>query len=296
MEDGRIAVVSPIEGTPAARAGIRPGDVILSIDGKPIDDSSIADTISRMRGRAGSHVLISIARAGRPEPLAFDLVRSNVRVRSVRATMLEPGYGYVRVTQFSDTTAADLRKELASLRVSSGKLRGVLLDLRNNPGGVLDAAVETADLFLDEGVIVTASGRTPDATFAHDATPGDVLDGAPLVVLVNGGSASASEIVAGALKDNSRATIVGHRTFGKGSVQTVMPLSDGHAIKLTTSRYYTPSGASIQGSGITPDVVLADDAELRRASVFSAAPATDAEVRKALDLLRAAAPLQARTR
>lgn len=262
-DDGRVGVVTPIEGTPAFRAGIKPGDAILTIDGEPVDHANVSQAILRMRGPAGSHVALTVARDGHAEPLAFNLERSSVDVHSVRSRMLDNGYGYIRIFQFSDTTAKDLRRELARLNEAApGGLRGLLLDLRDNPGGVLDAAVDVADSFLDEGIIVTASGRTRDATFRHDAAPGDLLAGAPMVVLVNGGSASASEIVAGALQAHHRATVAGTRTFGKGSVQTVMPLSAGRAIKLTTSRYFTPSGVSIQGQGITPDVELAPgDAE-----------------------------------
>jgi len=259
--DGRVGVVTPIEGTPAARAGIQAGDAVLTIDGKSLDRGNVSQAILRMRGPAGSHVRLTVAREGHPEPLAFDLQRSPVDVHSVHSRLLEGGYAYLHISQFSDTTAKDLRSNLVRLnQEAAGGLRGLILDLRDNPGGVLEAAVDVADSFLDQGLIVTATGRTRDATFRHEAAPGDLLSGAPLVVLVNGGSASASEIVAGALQDNRRATIVGTRTFGKGSVQTVMPLSGGRAIKLTTSRYYTPSGVSIQGLGITPDVDLGADA------------------------------------
>lgn len=257
MVDGRVVVVAPIQGSPAERAGIRPGDVIVSIDGEPVAARNVTDTVVRMRGAHGTPVRLTVAREGDPRPLAFDLRRSNVEVHSVTATLLEPGFGYLRISQFSDTTARDLRHSVGALRrQAGGELRGLVLDLRSNPGGVLEAAVDVADAFLEEGLIVTASGRTRDATFQRQALPGDLLDGAPVVIIVNGGSASASEIVAGALKDHGRATIVGTRTFGKGSVQTVMPLSEGRAIKLTTSRYFTPDGQSIQGRGITPDVEL----------------------------------------
>ncbi|MBN8280461.1 MAG: peptidase S41, partial [Gammaproteobacteria bacterium] len=220
------------------------------------DQGNVGRAILRMRGPAGSHVALTVAREGHAEPLAFDLRRAAVDVHSVEHRRLGSGAGYARLTHFSDTTARDLRLAIRDL-AATGPLRGLVLDLRDNPGGVLDAAVDVADCFLDEGVIVTARGRTRDATFSHEAAPGDLLDGAPIVVLVNGGSASASEIVAGALQAHHRARVAGTRTFGKGSVQTVMPLSAGGAIKLTTSRYFTPAGISIQGRGIEPDVAIA---------------------------------------
>lgn len=261
MEDEGVKVVAPIDGTSAAKAGIRPGDMIVAIDGVPIDSSGLNDAINRMRGKAGTSVKVTVKRAGAEAPFDFVLERSNVQVHSVKSELLEPGYGYVRITHFSETTGVDLNKAIATLKSASphGKLNGLVLDLRNNPGGVLEAAVAVSDAFIDDGPIVTANGRAPDSKFEMDATPGDQLDGADLVVLVNAGSASASEIVAGALKDHARATLIGRTTFGKGSVQTVMPLSDGRAIKLTTSRYYTPSGASIQQKGITPDIVVEKD-------------------------------------
>jgi len=261
MEDDGVKVVAPIDGTSAAKAGIRPGDMIVAIDGVPVDTSGLNDAINRMRGKAGTNVKVTVKRTGTEAPVDFVLERSNVQVHSVKSELLEPGYGYVRITHFSETTGGDLNKAIASLKSASphGKLNGLVLDLRNNPGGVLEAAVAVSDAFIDEGPIVTANGRAPDSKFEMDATPGDQLDGADLVVLVNAGSASASEIVAGALKDHARATLIGRTTFGKGSVQTVMPLSDGRAIKLTPSRYYTPSGASIQQKGITPDIVVDKD-------------------------------------
>jgi carboxyl-terminal processing protease len=301
LRDGKVLVVAPIEGTPADKAGIRPGDVIVSIDAITVSDDNVTDAIMRLRGKAGTKVNITVARAGQVKPLSFDLVRSNVQVHSVRARLLEPGYGYLRVSQFSETTGSDLRTALAGVRTEAGSagLKGLVLDLRNNPGGVLDAAVEVSDDFLDEGVIVTASGRGRDSNFRHEAHAGDLVDGAPIVVLVNGGSASASEIVAGALQDNKRATIMGSQTFGKGSVQTVMPLSNGRAIKLTTSRYYTPSGDSINGQGITPDVVLADPPPADTAAAqpevgAEAAASADMALDKALSLLKQDAMLQSR--
>ena len=223
---------------------------IVRIDGVEIG-ADLAGAIAQLRGDAGSVVRLSIRREGSPELLEFSLRRAEVEVHSVTAQTLEPGYGYVRISTFSDTTPEDLKRAILQLkRDNQGGIKGLVLDLRNNPGGVLEAGVAVADDFLESGVIVTADGRTPDARFEMDATPGDLIDGAPLVVLVNAGSASASEIVAGALKDHARALLVGRRTYGKGSVQTVMPLSRGGAVKLTTSRYFTPSGASIHGKGL----------------------------------------------
>lgn len=292
VEDGAITVIAPIEDTPAARAGILPGDIISSIDGVAIEQSDLNDAVGRMRGAPGTKVRVGITRVGIDQPLSFELTRASVLVHSVKQEMLEPGYAYVRITQFSETTGADLRTALATLRTEAhGRLKGLVLDLRNNPGGVLEAAVTVSDAFLEDGIIVTASGRTPESRFEMDATPGDLIEGAPIVVLVNAGSASASEIVAGALKDHDRATLIGQTTFGKGSVQTVMPLSDGRAIKLTTSRYFTPSGASIQSKGITPDVVLkkeaatAPDALDKRPLLLR-----DSEVRVALDTLKTELP------
>ncbi len=259
LENGVVKVVNPIEGTPAQKAGVLPGDTILAVDGVPVSVENLSDTIDRMRGKAGTAVKISIARAEVKDPLEFTLSRAAVQVHSVRDQMLDGGVGYVRISHFSETTTSDLERSLASLKKKNGApLNGLVLDLRNNPGGVLEAAVGVSDVFLDDGVIVTANGRAADARFEMDARPGDALDGAPMVVLVNGSSASASEIVAGALQDHHRATLVGRQTYGKGSVQTVLPLSDGHAIKLTTSKYFTPSGASIHEKGIKPDVVITD--------------------------------------
>jgi len=257
LENGAVKVVNPIQDTPAYRAGVLAGDRILAVDDVPVDVENLNDTIDRMRGRVGTPVKITIARGPDPKPMQFTLARASVQVHSVSQELLEPGIGYVKITHFSETTTPDLEAAIAKLKkASSGKLRGLVLDLRNNPGGVLEAAVGVSDVFLDGGLIVTANGRAPDAQFSMDAQPGDDLDGAPLIVLVNGGSASASEIVAGALQDHHRAQLVGSQTYGKGSVQTVMPLSDGHAIKLTTSRYFTPSGASIHKRGIKPDVAV----------------------------------------
>ena len=260
MENGEVEVVAAIEGTSAEQAGLRSGDIIISIDDLLLDSENYSDAVNRMRGKPGTDVEVAVLRGDDPEPLLFRLTRSNVEVRSVRHEMLSDDYGYLRITHFSDTTWKDTRNAVRELKKRSrDRLRGVIIDLRNNPGGVLEAAVDVSDGFLDEGVIVTAVGRVDDANFVHMAKPGDILDGAELVVLVNAGSASSSEILAGALQDNGRALVAGTQTFGKGSVQTVMPLSNGRAIKLTTSRYFTPSGESIHGQGISPDVDIEPD-------------------------------------
>jgi carboxyl-terminal processing protease len=289
MEDEEVVVVSPFEGSPAAAAGIRSGDVIATIDGVPVNTTTLADTIGRMRGKEGTSVKIGILRAGSAEPLQFDLKRSRVELHSVKAELLEPGMGYARISQFSETTGDDLDAALKNLRKRNGApLKGLVLDLRNNPGGVLEAAVSVSDTFLDAGVIVTAKGRTPESKFEMDATPGDALNGAPIVVLINGGSASAAEIVAGALKDNHRAKLMGRTTFGKGSVQTVIPLSGDRAIKLTTSLYYTPSGVSINHRGIVPDIELERDPKPPSVPVPADAPLLqrDPEVKRALQELK----------
>jgi carboxyl-terminal processing protease len=259
--EGEIHVVSPIDGSPAHRAGILAGDVIVAIDGTTVANEGLQQTIARMRGREGSLVSITVLRGEEDEVHDFSLRRANIQTASVRHELLEPAYGYVRVSQFNDSTAEELSRAIDDMlqteqNAQGTLLAGLILDLRNNPGGVLDAAVDVSDLFLDSGVIVTADGRTPESRFTRNAHHGDVLDGAPIVVLVNNGSASASEIVAGALRDHHRALILGTATFGKGLVQTVMPLSKGRALKLTTSRYYTPSGESINETGIIPDVVV----------------------------------------
>jgi carboxyl-terminal processing protease len=289
MEDDEVVVVAPFDGSPAAAAGIRSGDVIASIDGIPVNTTTLADTIGRMRGQEGTSVKIGILREGSAEPLQFTLKRSRVELRSVKTELLEPGMGYLRISQFSETTGDDVDTALKELRKRNGSaLKGLVLDLRNNPGGVLEAAVAVSDTFLDSGVIVTAKGRTPESKFEMDATPGDALNGAPIVILVNGGSASAAEIVAGALKDNHRAILMGRTTFGKGSVQTVIPLAGNRAIKLTTSLYYTPSGISINHRGIAPDIELARDPKPPSVPVPAEAPIQqrDPDVQRALQELK----------
>jgi carboxyl-terminal processing protease len=255
-EDDGIRILRPIDDSPAAHAGLRSGDVIVRIDGNAVSPDVDA-AIDQMRGAPGTDVRLQLRRAGAAGVVDVALRRARVEVRSVTGAPLGAGYGYLRIASFSDTTANDVAHELAGLvHAQHRPLRGLVLDLRNNPGGVLESAVDVADDFLDSGVIVTADGRSADARFRMDATPGDLMDGARIVVLVNGGSASAAEILAGALRDNGRALLVGRRTYGKGSVQTVIPLSGGRALKLTTSRYATPSGAMINERGIDPDVEL----------------------------------------
>jgi carboxyl-terminal processing protease len=290
-EGSAVKILHAIEGSPADRAGMRAGDLIAKIDGLDVG-ADVTGAISRMRGETGTTVELTVRRPSTGELLEFALQRAHVEVHSVAQATLEPGFGYVRITGFSETTPEDLTHAIAALKHDNRKgIKGLVLDLRNNPGGVLESGVAVADAFLDRGIIVTADGRTADARFSMEATPGDLIDGAPLVVLVNGGSASAAEIVAGALKDHNRAELIGHRTYGKGSVQTVMPLSRG-AIKLTTSRYFTPSGASIHEKGILPDLIAPGrdrpPADLDAASAQSLL-VRDSEVRLALDALKAGA-------
>jgi len=288
--DGVVKILNPIDGSPAQRAGLRTGDQIVRIDGTDVG-ADLAGAIARMRGNSGSVVTLTIRREGSAEPLEFALRRAQVEVHSVLEQNLEPGFGYLRITTFSETTSQDVSKAISLLRRDNPSgIKGLVLDLRNNPGGVLEAGVAVADDFLGSGVIVSADGRTPEARFRMEASHGDLIDGAPLVVLVNGGSASASEIVAGALKDHGRALLVGRKTYGKGSVQTVLPLSRGGAVKLTTSRYFTPSGASIHGKGIVPDI-LEDGpgdppAELGHGKAEGPLTERDADVRLALAVLK----------
>lgn len=256
--NGRLRVVAPIDDTPAARAGIKPGDIILRIDSEPITPDNVNQAVDKLRGKLGSKVALSVLHEGTSVPEDYSLTRAEIRVTSVRVKALEPGYVYIRIVQFQQDTGSELRQKIEKLLSTSRPLRGAVLDLRSNPGGLLTSAVEISDDFLDSGTIVTTHGRLKQSDLSFSATAGDLLDGVPMVVLVDNGTASAAEIVAGALKDNHRALLMGRRTFGKGSVQTVLPLDDTHAIKLTTARYYTPNGTSIQAAGIAPDIELAN--------------------------------------
>ncbi len=266
-QDGNIIVVSPIDGSPAAKAGVQAGDVILSVDGTSTEGLSLDQASELLRGKLGSKVTLELQGQDQDKAYSVKLTRQEIKVASAHGELLQKGYGYMRVADFGDDTAPAVAATMKELvKKNGGPLQGLVMDLRENPGGLLDAAVAVSDDFLDSGIIVTAKGRAADASLSRSATPGDMLGGAPLVVLVDGGTASAAEIVAGALKDNHRALIVGTQTFGKGSVQTVIPLPEGDAIKLTTALYYTPSGRSIQAQGIAPDVdvealQLADEQE-----------------------------------
>jgi carboxyl-terminal processing protease len=257
MQDGFVRVVAPIDDTPAAKAGVQPGDLIVKIDDTPVKGLTLSDAVGRMRGDPGTKISLTLVRDGEPAPKVLELKRDVIKVASVRGRMLEPGMAYLRISSFTTETAPALDRELAKLKKEAdGNLSGVILDLRNNPGGVLDAAVKVSDAFLDKGPIVSIRGRDGNGGREFNAGSGDALAGKPLIVMINSGSASASEIVAGAIQDQRRGIVVGSRSFGKGSVQTILPLSNQGAIKITTARYYTPSGRSIQAEGIEPDIVI----------------------------------------
>lgn len=257
LEDGFIKVVSPIDDTPAQRAGIQAGDLIIKIDDQLVKGLSLQEAVAKMRGPRGSEIRLSILREGSGTPIELTLLRDTIRVSSVRSQELEPGFGYIRIAQFQDSTARQFRGAIQELGKSGDtELKGLVLDLRNNPGGLLQASIDVSNTLLEEGIIVSTRGRIAGANSNAYASLGDLLNGLPVVVLINGGTASAAEIVAGALQDHRRALIIGTRSFGKGSVQTVLPLDESRAIKLTTARYYTPSGRSIQVEGIQPDILV----------------------------------------
>ena len=255
MENGFVKVISPIDDTPAARAGIQASDLIIKLDDKTVKGMTLNDAVKIMRGKPNTEIVLTVVREGESKPLVITIKREIIRVKSVKSRMLEPGYGYIRITNFQSRTTTDLLKSISDLQKKQ-TLKGMVLDLRNNPGGVLNGAVGVSDAFLDGGLVVYTEGRIDDSSHRYTATPGDSLNGAPLVVLINGGSASASEIVAGAMQDHKRAIIMGTKSFGKGSVQTIQELRNGSAVKLTTARYFTPNGRSIQATGIEPDIHL----------------------------------------
>ncbi|MBQ0832951.1 MAG: S41 family peptidase [Marinobacter sp.] len=255
MENGFIKVIAPIDDTPAQQAGVQSGDLIIKLDEKPVKGMGLEEAVQLMRGKPGTILTLTIMREGENGPVEIDVERDVIKVTSVKSRMIENGYGYVRLTQFQAETGGQFTKALNKLKEDHGSdLDGLVIDLRNNPGGVLQAAVATADALLDEGLIVYTEGRIQSSRLRFSAKDGDVMAGTPIVVLINGGSASASEILAGALQDHKRAVVMGTQSFGKGSVQTVIPLDETHAIKMTTARYYTPDGRSIQGTGIKPDI------------------------------------------
>lgn len=255
MESGFVKVISPIDDTPAERAGIQSGDLIIRLDETPVKGMTLNDAVKIMRGKPGTVLTLTIIRDGEEKPLKIPVTRAVIQVKSVKSRMLGDRFGYVRITQFQTHTTELLLSAISKLKKEAGgSLKGLVLDLRNNPGGVLSASVDVSDAFLNSGLLVYTEGRVQDSRLRFSAKPGDVIDGAPMVVLINGGSASASEIVSGALQDHHRAIIMGTKSFGKGSVQTIMPARGGSAVKLTTARYFTPSGRSIQAEGITPDI------------------------------------------
>lgn len=283
MEDGFVKVVAPIDDTPADHAGVKAGDLVIRLDDTPVKGMTLREAVNIMRGEPGSEILLTIVRDGVDRPLKLTITRAIIQVKSVKYRTLEPGFGYVRITQFQSQTGPNLKDAISDLkRENEGELKGMILDLRNNPGGVLNAAVEVSDTFLEQGLIVYTEGRIDDSELKFKARPNDALKGAPLIVLINSGSASASEIVAGALQDHKRAVIMGSKSFGKGSVQTILPMNNGAALKLTTARYYTPAGRSIQAEGIVPDIPL-DRINLTAASEPEFEPVSEADLAGHLD-------------
>ena len=282
-EDGFVKVIAPIDDTPAERAGLKPGDLIIRVDGESTKGMELNDAVRLMRGEPGTEVELTVVRDGEDGPFTVTLERAVIQVTSVRARLLDDNYGYIRISQFQSRTGSQLLEAIEDLHAEAdGRLNGLVLDLRNNPGGVLQAAVAVSDAFLHDGRIVYTEGRRERARMEFDATPSDAIGGAPMVVLVNNGSASASEIVAGALQDHRRAVLMGTNTFGKGSVQSILPLSGGSAVKLTTATYFTPSGRSIEAEGIEPDVMLDGDIRPRRGDEID----EDDAIKEALNLLK----------
>jgi carboxyl-terminal processing protease len=262
MEDGLIKVVAPIDETPAAKAGILANDIIVKLDDEQVQGLTLNQAVEKMRGPVNTKIKLTIMRKGKDDPIEVSIMRDVIRVRAVRSDVQGDDVGYIRMTQFNEQTTEGLKKAIADItaKISDDKLKGYVLDLRNNPGGLLDQAISVSDAFLQKGEIVSTRGRNAEETQRFSARPGDLTKGKPVIVLINGGSASASEIVAGALQDHRRVAVVGTRSFGKGSVQTIIPLGSGNgALRLTTARYFTPSGRSIQAKGITPDIEVLQD-------------------------------------
>ncbi len=256
MENGFVKVIAPIDETPAQLGGIQAGDLIIELDSKPVKGLSLDQAVDKMRGEVGTKIKIKLVRSGTREPIQMTLTRAEIRTPSIRSMVLDDHYGYLRVSQFQANSGEQFANKLTSLKEDAEELRGLIIDLRNNPGGVLQAAVQMADELLDEGLIVYTKGRSEIAQLSFSAEAGDSLEGKPVIVLIDGGSASASEILAGALQDHDRAVIMGTQSFGKGSVQNILQLDEDHALKLTTARYYTPNGRSIQAQGIVPDIIV----------------------------------------
>lgn len=283
MENGVVKVVSPIDDTPAFRAGVQAGDYITHLDNEPIVGLSLGEAVDKMRGKVGTPITITIRREKANEPLEITIIRDVIKIRSVRHEIMQDDIGYLRVTTFNQNTESGLKKSIEDIKKNVGEnLKGYILDLRNNPGGLLDQAIATADLFLDKGEIVSTRGRHEHDTKRDNATKGDLTGGLPIVVLINGGSASASEIVAGALQDHRRAILLGTKSFGKGSVQTIIPLLGHGAMRLTTARYYTPSGRSIQAKGIDPDIIV-EPAKIESYAEYEAKRYRESDLRGALD-------------
>lgn len=292
MENNMLTVIAPIEDTPAFRAGIKSGDKIIEINGESTQGMSLVDAVKRLRGPKGTSVTITILREGLKEPKKITIVREIILIKSVKYKLIEPGYGYVRIAQFQERTSSDLKNALDTLQKSGGELKGLILDLRSNPGGLLDEAIRVADLFLDSGIIVSTDGRLESQKHVFKAESGNDYTKFNIIVLIDKGSASASEIVAGALRDNNRAVLLGSTTFGKGTVQTIYPLQDGSALRLTTAHYYTPKGTSIEEKGITPDIVFEpevkkEDVEARRSITKEPDIENDPQAKRALEYLKA---------
>jgi len=279
MENGLVKVVSPIDDTPAARAGLKPGDLITHLDGDPVQGMSLPEAVEKMRGLINTEIKLTIRREGK-EPFDVKLTRATIKIQSVRSHLEGDNIGYIRITSFNEQTDVGLNNVMKNLKQQAGnKLLGVILDLRNNPGGLLDQAVAVSDAFIDKGEIVSTRGRRAEDAQRYNARPGDIAAGLPIAVLINGGSASASEIVAGALQDHHRAILLGTKTFGKGSVQTIIPLPGHGAMRLTTARYYTPSGRSIQAKGIDPDIVV-EAAKIEKPTEKGDKPVKTSDVKK----------------